>query len=150
LIALLLPAVQAAREAARRASCINNMKQIGLAMNNYESANNCYPPGGLPVILAVGGTSAANASFSAQARLLQFAEQGAVFNAMNFSYGCFNSVDTYGNASNSTAGKAVLAMYLCPSDTPPSWNINRDAGQTFKSPGNSYFASMGSTFEFSA
>jgi prepilin-type N-terminal cleavage/methylation domain-containing protein/prepilin-type processing-associated H-X9-DG protein len=150
LIALLLPAVQAAREAARRASCINNLKQIGIALHNYMQTNDCVPPGGLPVTLATGGTSAANASFSAQARLLQFIEQGSVYNSMNFAYGCFNSKDTYGCAANSTVCASRLSVFICPSQTPPSWPVTRVTGQTYVGPGCSYFASMGSTLEFTA
>ena len=47
LIGLLLPAVQAARESARRAQCINNLRQIGIGFHNFESANNHFPPGWL-------------------------------------------------------------------------------------------------------
>src|SRR4051812_15061774 len=123
LIALLLPAVQAAREAARRAQCISNLKQIGIALHNYHQSNDSFPPGGLPVVTASTGATVQNASFSVQARLLQYAEGGAIYNSMNFSYGCFNSVDAYGNASNSTACRTQVKMYLCPSDIPPSWNV---------------------------
>ena len=71
LVALLLPAIQAAREAARRSQCLNNMKQIGLAMHNYHSIHDCFPSGGLAVWDATANALAGNAQdFSAQVRLL--------------------------------------------------------------------------------
>src|SRR5262245_55825565 len=69
LIGLLLPAVQKVREAANRMSCSNNLKQLGLALHNYENTLGVYPPLG---IYPVGGMGV---SFSAQARLLPLLEQ---------------------------------------------------------------------------
>ena len=82
LIALLLPAVQAAREAARRAQCLNNLKQIGLGLHNYEVGIGTFPPS---MTLAGRGNAVTwNNGWSAQARLLPHMEQGPLFDAMNF------------------------------------------------------------------
>ena len=75
LIALLLPAVQAAREAARRAQCTNNLKQLGLAIHNYESSNQCIAPT---------GAWCSSARWSMKARLLPYMEQQSIYNAFNF------------------------------------------------------------------
>ena len=147
LIALLLPAVQAAREAARRTQCVNNMKQLGLAMHNYISTYDGFPPGALLARNANGAT-ANNSDFSAQARLLGYSEQVALFNAANFSIACYN--DSVGTAMNSTMTTARVASFLCPSSPEPSWNITNAPASisSIRAPGNNYFASMGSSLEF--
>ena len=108
LIALLLPAVQSAREAARRAQCVNNLKQIGLAIHNYHSAVNALPWGDGPWWI----------EWSAHTLLLPYIEQGPIYNAINF-------VDTqpFGqtpmpndNPANTTAEYRVISGFLCPSD----------------------------------
>ena len=83
LIALLLPAVQAAREAARRMQCTNNLKQIGLALHNYETA-----VGALPMTMSLAGTGNTvfyDTGWSAQARILPYLEGNPLFNAANLS-----------------------------------------------------------------
>ncbi len=76
LVALLLPAIQAAREAARRMSCANNMRQVALAMHNYESANKNFPPS-----LFIGPNQY---RWSAQARILPYIEQNGIAANVNF------------------------------------------------------------------
>src|SRR6187200_2235991 len=81
LIALLLPAVQAAREAARRAQCTNNLKQLGIALHNYESSNGSMPWGD--------GPDGWN-QWSSLALMLSYMEQTAAYNAINFGLGLQN------------------------------------------------------------
>ena len=82
LVALLLPAVQAAREAARRMSCTNNLKQCGLAVHLYESGYRVFPS----------VTNSPTYCFSVQAKLLPFAEQANLQSLINFSLPLFTGV----------------------------------------------------------
>jgi prepilin-type N-terminal cleavage/methylation domain-containing protein/prepilin-type processing-associated H-X9-DG protein len=104
LIALLLPAVQSAREAARRAQCTNNLKQLGLAVHNYEGTWTVLPSGryGYPFL------------WSSLASLLSYVEAANMFNAINFAFPSETNQLPY--PANSTVESAVIAVFLCPSD----------------------------------
>ena len=113
LIALLLPAVQAAREAARRAQCTNNLKQIGLALHNYENSTGAFPPAGKSTYY---GSNPPNAQFldgvGMLPRVLPFLEAAPTFNAINFSLD-YNHL----SGANFTAYSTEVSMLLCPSAT---------------------------------
>jgi prepilin-type N-terminal cleavage/methylation domain-containing protein/prepilin-type processing-associated H-X9-DG protein len=118
LIALLLPAVQAAREAARRAQCVNNLKQFGLAMHNYHSANDVFPMGSSLCYYPYSGSTPQCTTWnnwSAHAMMLNYLEQGPLYNAINFSMEGRGS--DYASVANGTAYNAKIAIFLCPSDT---------------------------------
>jgi prepilin-type N-terminal cleavage/methylation domain-containing protein/prepilin-type processing-associated H-X9-DG protein len=137
LIALLLPAVQAAREAARRAQCTNNLKQIGLALHNYHTSNNTFPPGAAASKnnlnpMDGGGIACADwMGWSAQGLMLNYIEQGPLYNAINFN---FDPVSWPSYPYNATASNTKIASFLCPSDG--------RAGTQYI---NNYYASEGTT-----
>jgi prepilin-type processing-associated H-X9-DG protein len=117
--------VQSAREAARRIQCVNNMKQIGLALHNYHSANNAFPMGGTPQIGEVTGPGSGIGgitpfpyeweNYSSFAMMLPFLEQLPVYNTMNLSI-CPDTGEGNGQPSNVTAYNTKLSAFLCPSD----------------------------------
>ena len=105
LVALLLPAVQQAREAARRASCKNNIRQIGLALHTYHSALRTFPPG---VLGTSGSTSKNQPLHTWQTMVLDRVEQSALYNAYDFNV-------RFDHSRNADVVIAKVPVYLCPS-----------------------------------
>ena len=109
LVALLLPAVQSAREAARRMSCQNNQKQLALACLNYESALHTFPSG------ALNHSTRNYNGLSWQVMVLPFVEEGAISDAVRKQFQ--NSSGPVGAYDLQLANQSKLDIFVCPSDT---------------------------------
>ena len=114
LMAILLPAVQSARSAARRTQCRNNLKQIGLALSNYEEQMRVYPPGYVARNVARSEPAAAETGpgFAWSAMLLPFLDRAGIHSQIDFDG---NATD----ADSLQASRDTVPLFLCPSDSAP-------------------------------
>ncbi|HEX5472109.1 MAG TPA: DUF1559 domain-containing protein [Lacipirellulaceae bacterium] len=146
LVALLLPAIQAAREAARRAQCKNNLKQIGLALHNYESARGTFPPG---------YTSAATANdapgtgpgWGWGAYILPYLEESTVSEQIDFKTNIENDLVS----SNKDLRVISLPVFRCPTDSveQPIFDVTGASGSTITKVAFGNYVGVAGTYEVS-
>ena len=139
LIGMLLPAVQAVREAARRASCLNNLKQVGLALHNYESSFGNYPSGWTEAY-AIDDPLFANYRWGWATAILPYMEQNNLYETYDFRMGLWDDPTT---AELDFDSATVVESYLCPSDPMPRLNPNVHNGIHAKM---NYGGSIGNDF----
>ena len=140
LVGLLLPAVQSARESSRRLACASHLRQVGLALLNYEAARSAFPPTDTRGSTALSGS--ATGGWSLHARLLPFAEEATLADRFDFDTAAFT-----GSFSGQTPHPRFAALFatpiaflLCPSDPAPAVNV----ANGFAYGGNNFMVSIGS------
>ncbi|MGL4944217.1 MAG: DUF1559 domain-containing protein [Thermoguttaceae bacterium] len=143
LVALLLPAVQAAREAARRMTCTSNLKNIALAMHNYHDTNNSLPYGGLPDDYTFYDVSPPPGTFNYDShswvsRVLPFIEQTALFEGLNFN----DPVGRYGGTGHYNFRRANIELLRCPT---PKVVMAEPGNNDYGIWRDTYVANMGNT-----
>ena len=128
LIAMLLPAIQSVREAARRTSCLNNIRQAVLALHNFESAHMHLPPS---YELDDGATTTGNGSWSIHARLLPFCDQANAFRMVDFGLAWSHAVNVASGVPTTR-----IPMYQCPSEINDTVRLNTSTGEARVYPQN--------------
>jgi prepilin-type processing-associated H-X9-DG protein len=112
LVAILLPAVQMAREAARRMQCGNHLHQLGVALHAYHATNGCFPPAGVD-------------GHSFLTLILPDLEMAQLYNSVNFLTAAVSSVSGPENPANLTVRESKVTLFLCPSDWVPQLTRSR-------------------------
>ena len=133
LIGLLLPAVQKVREAANRMKCLNNLKQIGLGLHNYESANGYFPPGFTANTSPTTTLQASHFSpgWSLFYHILPFVEQDNLHRSINENLPILDPANRAGR-------EGLVSIYTCPTDTRPKLINLTDSGSTTWTPPNTF------------
>jgi prepilin-type N-terminal cleavage/methylation domain-containing protein/prepilin-type processing-associated H-X9-DG protein len=142
LVALLLPAVQAAREAARRSSCGNNLRQLGIALQGYHALHDCFPPAYL-----ANANNYIYAHWSWATFLLPYLEQQPLYNILGVNTQEFGGGVTF--APPCTATQTSLSVFVCPSDNGPTLNASKSlfAKSNYRAIEGSQGTTTGETFD---
>jgi prepilin-type N-terminal cleavage/methylation domain-containing protein len=139
LVALLLPAVQAAREAARRSSCSNKLKQLAIGLHNHHDTHNKLPPGGQGAVLPTPNLTNTTTMFNGTSWMvfnLPFIEQQPLYDKYRFDL-AYNSVE-----NGSTVGPVVVATHYCPSGPDPKKYLDPNTNVN-TNPSTHYYGVMG-------
>jgi hypothetical protein len=142
LIALLLPAVQAAREASRRAQCKNNLKQIGLALHNYESSRRAFPPGFVSVAAAT-NEPGIGSGWGWAAHILPYLEEASLK---------IDLKKSITDPMHDNVRMMPLSIFRCPSDSPeaPTFVVKDQSGSELTQVAFANYVGVGGTFEVTA